>query len=136
MVHLQKGGLEMGYYSTMVRHDEVKTLPMTEEEFKKKWEAFCASKNEDARLYLEQYKWVLNKRDPDAAWFDIEMDDWYSKHYADEDLAEFVSQMITDDAHCLIEFLGDDGPWGYYVTKGSVKDVEYSRMVDGKRIDS
>ena len=126
----------MGYYSTMIRHDDVKTLPMTEEGFKKKWEEFCASKDEDSRSYLEQYKWVLNKRDPDASRFDIEMGDWYSKHYADEDLAGFVSQVIADDARCLIEFLGDDGPWGYFITKGSVKEIEYVRMVDDKRIDS
>jgi len=124
----------MGYYSTLTQHDEVKTLPMTQEEFDKKWQEFCNSKDENTKFYLEQYRWSRNEKDPDAAWFDIEMDDWYSKHYADDELAEFISQVIAEDAHCIIEFLGDDGPWGYYITKGCVKNIEYARMVDGERI--
>jgi hypothetical protein len=125
----------MGYYSTPTRHDEVKTLRMTQEEFDKKWQEFCNSKGGDDKFYLEQYRWCLNEKDPDASFFYIDMDEWYSKHYADEALAEFISQVIVDGAHCILEFLGDDGPWGYYITKGIVKNIEYVKMVDGERID-
>ena len=81
--------------------------------------------------------WLPGKKEPDCLWFELDCEEWYAKHYADESLAEFISQVIAEGTYCVLEFQGEDGAWwGYYITKDSVKEIKYVRMVDGKLIET
>jgi hypothetical protein len=130
-----KGGTNMGYYSTMSRCDVVKT-EMAKEEFMAKWnQAVEATKGTDDEGYLDFYQWDVSDEKDGFRWMEISMEEWYAKHYADDALAEFISSVIADGGFCLLEFQGEDGAWwGYYITKQSVKEIEYVRMVDGKLV--
>jgi len=128
----------MGIYSTLERCDDIKVVGMTEENFRNKWKKKIESLDEDRKGYLDFYEWSITQKEPDCLWFSLgcEDDDYYAKHYADRDLADFISTVIAEDSVCLLEFSGDDNSlWGYYITHGSVKEIEYVRMVDGKLID-
>ena len=126
----------MGYYSTMSRHDSL-PVRITKEEFYEKWnQAIEATKGTDNEGYLDFYEWDATREKDGAQWFDIEMDDWCAKHYADSELAKFISGVIAPGASCILEFTGEDGgQWGYYIQPETVKDIEYVRMVDGKPIE-
>lgn len=120
----------MGYYSTLTECSGFKVTGMTWDEFQEKWKKIA-----DGDCYLSNYHWgKLNEQDPDSMHVYLECDECYSKHYSDEKLAQFISEVIAESDHCILEFLGEDGPWGFYITKGSVKDIEYAKMVDGERI--
>ena len=127
----------MGYYSTLIAQKPVKTS-LTEKEFFEKWEKAKESLagDKESEGYLDMYNWEVWKRDGEFTWYYLEMEEFYAKHYADEALAVFISEVIADGEKCLLEFCGEDGfNWGYYITKGSVKDIEYVKMVDGKPIE-
>jgi hypothetical protein len=126
----------MGYYSTLVSQPRIKTH-LTEEQFFKKWDELKASLIGTVdEGFLDQYDWKTDKKEGSFTWYYLELEDWHSKHYADEALAEFISEVIAEGERCLLEFNGEDGcNWGYYITKGSVKEIEYVKMVDGKRIE-
>lgn len=125
----------MGYYSTLIRCDDIKTT-LSKEEFMRKWiETVRETEGTDKEGYLF-YNWELSKEENGFRWFSIEMDEWFAKHYADRELAEFISEVISDDAKCILEFNGEDGvSWGYYITKNSVKEIEYVKLVDGKVLE-
>lgn len=128
----------MGYYSTLTRCDAVKVVGMTEEQFRKKWKEKVESLDANEG-HLDFYDWLPGKKDPGCLWFNLECqdDEWYAKHYADEELAEFISEVIAEGTYCVLEFQGEDGAWwGYYITKDSVEEIEYVRMVDGKLIET
>ena len=129
--------IEMGYYSTLTRCDPVKVVGMTEEQFRKKWKEKIESLDDDHKGDLDFYNWLPGKKEPDCLWFELDCEEWYAKHYADESLAEFISQVIAEGTYCVLEFQGEDGAWwGYYITKDSVKEIKYVRMVDGKLIET
>jgi hypothetical protein len=49
--------------------------------------------------------------------------------------------VIAEGEYSILKYAdtdGDGGHWGYYITRGSVKDIEYvrRRLVDGVPIDS
>jgi hypothetical protein len=128
----------MGYYSTLTHWEEVKVdaREFTGVQFMEQWEK--AVKESKDPGYLDFYKWSLNEGDPDYLWFDLEVEDdeWYAKHYADRELAEFISRVIAKGASSVLEFVGEDNcQWGYYISRDSVKNIEYVKMVDGKPID-
>jgi hypothetical protein len=125
----------MGFYSTLQRSDTVKTL-LSIEEFMNKWnQAIEAIKGTAEEGYLDFYIWKMDSDKDGFRFFSIDMDDRYAKHYADSELAEFISGVIAPGASCILEFTGEDGgQWGYYVQPETVKDIEYVRMVDGKPI--
>jgi hypothetical protein len=129
--------IEMGYYSTLTRCDPVKVVGMTEEQFRKKWKEKIELLDDDHEGYLDFYNWLSGKKEPDCLWFELNCEEWYAKHYADRKLAEFISQVIAEGTYCVLEFQGEDGAWwGYYITNGSVKEIKYVRMVDGKLIET
>ena len=126
----------MGYYSTLIAQEPVKTA-LTKEEFFERWEKAKESLvGTEDEGYLDEYKWEVWKEEGGFTWYWLDMEEWYAKHYADEHLAKFISEVIVDGEKSLLEFNGEDGiNWGYYITKGSVKEIEYVKMVDGKRIE-
>jgi hypothetical protein len=82
---------------------------------------------------LEIYKWEFYK----GRWYlEVENDEWFNKHYADKELAEFVSRVIDEGEKTTLEFVGEDGEqWGYYIERDKVVPIEYVKMVEGKRLD-
>lgn len=120
----------------MIRHKEFKTA-LGEEEFRKRWEeARRVREKEEDDDWLDIYEWVLDRIEGNKMRATIKMDDWYAKHYADESLADFISQVIEEGDHSILEFCGEDGgTWGYYITRETVKEIEYVKMVDGQPID-
>ena len=120
----------------MSRCDVVKT-PLTKDEFMEKWnQAVEATVGTDDEGYLDFYQWIVSDENNRFRWMEIDTDDRYAKHYADRKLAEFISQVIAEGTYCVLEFQGEDGDWwGYYITNGSVKEIEYVRRVDGVVLD-
>lgn len=69
--------------------------------------------------------------------YELVMEDYYAKHYADRRLAEFVSTVIAPCDDTTIEFDGEDGEkWGYLVLRDTVETIEYTRRVNGMDIDA
>jgi len=130
----------MGYYSTITRIDSVwSKLPP--DDFRKAWEkAIEKTQETDLEGYLNFYNFDISipmEKDGNLYYqYDLHMDDLTAKHYADRLLAEFIAGVIAQGEHCIIEFAGEDGThWGYYITIGSVREIEYKKMVDGKPIE-
>jgi len=124
----------MGDYSELTGCSEITVKGMTWDEFQERWRKTVEDDGGD-ESYLILYEWELNEKDPDALHIDLKCDVCFAKHYSTDKLAKFISEVIAEGSDCVLEFLGGEGPWGFYVTKGSVKDIKYVRMVDGKQID-
>jgi len=121
----------MGYYSELIRYDNVKTnLPV--EEFYDRWEKAKQSLiGTDYEGDLDIYEWEKNSNG-----FSLKLEEWYAKHYGDWKLAEFISEVIAPSTSCILEFVGEDGFfWGYYITSGKVDEIQYVKMVNGQIID-
>jgi hypothetical protein len=131
----------MGHYTTLTEEPAFKVTGMTWEEFQEKWDRLV---KEDGELtYLDIYHWERgpNEQDPDSFHVCLTCDEYYAKYYSDAKLAEFISTVIAEGEYSILEYAdtdGDGGHWGYYITRGSVKDIEYvrKRMVHGVPIDS
>jgi hypothetical protein len=125
----------MGYYSEIIGLDPVETV-LSKEEFCAKWEqAIKATEGTTKEGYLDIYSWDIEHKENGKLWFALGTTDGSleAKHYADRELAQFISSVIADGRFCILEFDGEDGErWGYYITVAVVKDIEYVRMVDGK----
>jgi len=67
-------------------------------------------------------------------------DAWCAKHYADNLLAKFVSQIIRPGSRTSMEFLGEDGSrWGYAVERSAIHPLKYSEptvMEDGTPVSN
>jgi|GEM_PF-2274204 len=128
----------MGYYSRIIGLDLVET-DLSKEEFFAKWrKAIKATEGTSKEGYLDIYNWDIEHKENGKLWFTLGTTDGSleAKHYADKALAQFISSVIAGDAECMLEFDGENGErWGYYITAGMVKDIEYVRMVDGKPLD-
>jgi len=131
----------MAHYMTLMKEPAFKVTGMTWEEFQEKWDRLVKG---DGRLtYLDIYHWERkpDKQDPDSFRVRLTCEIYYAKHYGDAKLAKFISTVIAEGESSILEFAdteGDGGYLGYYITRGSAKEIEYvtKRMVDGKRIDS
>lgn len=124
----------MGYYSTLLNQPMIKSS-LTEKEFMEEWEK---AKQELIGSYLEGfldfYRWEHIGKN--VFYLELEDGDTWAKHYADSQLVKFIASVIADDEQCLLEFYGEDGnQWGYLISKDSVRDVDYVKMVDGVVID-
>jgi hypothetical protein len=127
----------MGHYTTLTEEPAFKVTGMTWEEFQQKWKKFVEEDGECSYLDLYHWKRETSEQDPDALYVYMECDEHYAKHYSDAKLAEFISTVIAEGDHTILEYAdtdGDGGHWGHYITRGSVKPLEYVRMVDGKPI--
>jgi len=121
----------MGYYSELIRYGVVKT-DLSVEEFNCRWEMAKKSLiGTEREGYLDNYEWECH-----SDGFYLRMEEYFAKHYADRELADFISSVIAPGTECILEFVGEDGFfWGYLITRGKVDEIEYVKMVNGRRID-
>jgi hypothetical protein len=127
----------MGHYTTLTEEPAFKVTGMTWKEFQEKWDALVEEDGECSYLSLYHWRGEKSEQDPDALYVNMECDEYYAKHYSDAKLAEFISTVIAEGDYAILEYAdtdGDGGHFGYYITRGSVKPLEYVRMVDGKPI--
>ena len=124
----------MGHYTTLTEGPSFR-FAGTWEEFMEKWRQRV--KDDGEYSCLDLYDWELEKQDPDSIVVGLKCESYYAKHYSDRELAQFISTVIAEDDHTILEYAdsdGDGGHWGYYITRGNIKPLEYVRMLDGKLV--
>lgn len=122
----------MGYYSTINAFDFQSGLSL--EELKKAQAEFAKRLDEKTRLYFEDDFYSFEKVSEGHGLYEYElsMSDYFTKNYADQELAEFISTVIAPGTHAVIELVGEGGErWGYLVLSGEVYMIEYVEKVDG-----
>lgn len=123
----------MGYYSHMSASTFFSSLPP--EKMKEAWEDFKACLKNDNVFYLGIYGLATLTSDGGNAgeWeYEIIMEDTYAKHYEDELLAKFISSVIANGKHMIIEFEGEDASkWGWLILSEELHEIEYIRYVGG-----
>ncbi|MEM4385972.1 MAG: hypothetical protein QXD03_05440 [Candidatus Anstonellales archaeon] len=115
----------MGYYSSMIFNDVIHT-DYDIDTVKSMFKDYINTIGENNRPYMRIYNFVEESKGV----ISIETDDKYVKHYADRELAEFISKIIKEGHHVKIKFIGEDGTlWGYLITKGKVFEIEWIERV-------
>jgi len=122
----------MGYYSTINAFDFQSELSL--EELKKAQAEFAKRLDERTRFYFDEDFYSFEKVSEGNGLYEYElsMSDYFTKNYADQELAEFISTVIAPGTHAVIELVGEGGErWGYLVLSGEVYMIEYVEKVDG-----
>lgn len=123
----------MGYYSSVNRVTFESAL--TEAEIKEAFKKYIRESASNAD-YLEDYEFCCDSEKKEGLHeYTLEMGDYYAKHYADSDLAQFISEVIAPGKHSFIEFVGEDYErWGYLVLSNEVHCLTYETRVNGKTL--
>jgi len=122
----------MGYYSTINAFDFQSGL--SPEELKKAQAEFAKRLDERTRFYFDEDFYSFEKVSEGNGLYEYElsMSDYFTKNYADQELAEFISTVMAPGTHAVIELVGEGGErWGYLVLSGEVYMIEYVEKVDG-----
>ncbi|MEM4385245.1 MAG: hypothetical protein QXD03_01720 [Candidatus Anstonellales archaeon] len=115
----------MGYYSSMVLNGVIHT-DYDIDTIKSIFKDYINTVKENNRPYMEIYNFVEESK----GMINIETDDTYAKHYADRELAEFISKIIKEGYHVKIKFIGEDGTtWGYLITKDKIFEIEWVERI-------
>jgi len=110
----------MSYYSEIKQQGNIKTR-LNYQKILAKWKKFKKEQSREKQEYLDQYTFILIREDDNFKFYEIQCVDTYNKHYADFELAQFISQIIADEIFFLI-FLGEDNHvWGYQIAPKKVK---------------
>jgi hypothetical protein len=110
----------MGYYSTL--HEDIKfhsRIPF--EELKAKFE----KKDFSGDWKLDRGQDLHPDDAPDTYFLSPAGKEYYGKFYEIEDVARFISEVISEDDYTLIELTGEDnGKYGYLVFHTSLEELE------------
>lgn len=94
--------------------------------YEKEFESYGNLRGWGEPRYLRQYKFTLSDG---YAYFSMQKDDYYARHYCDHELAVFVALAIKEGSRAVIRFKGDDGEeWGFAVESGKVYPLESSDL--------
>lgn len=55
--------------------------------------------------------------------------DYYGKHYDDAALAFVISKLITPKGKAYIEYIGDEGSWGFAIEKDKTRVLHYQIFI-------
>ena len=123
----------MSYYST-ISIPEFKS-DYTEEEIREKALEFAQSLDKYTRWWFEDEGGYVFLKDRNEVF--LEMDEYYGRHHATEELAKFVSIVIKDDDFVILrEDLEDgDGVYEWLISKDKVREIEHVQYVDGMQLD-
>ena len=117
----------MGYYYAIDSYVEF-PCTLSDRCLKARFKRFSLEQEANSNywdLYLDPEYYRFHKVDGFFACMDLE--EAYIKHRnADEQLAEFISQVIDPGGRCYFEVSGEDGDrWGYAIERGKVHHLAY-----------
>jgi len=118
----------MGYYS-IIKFDGFKT-DFAQGEFEGHMKSFVEGRNSLQKAYglgnvvnLDMYRFDVKDG---YAFFSMPGEDYLAKHSNDQELAEFVSEVIRPFTRTYMEFIGESGErWGYAIESGRIRSLEY-----------
>ena len=117
----------MGYYATM-SYCEYNTK-LSEKEFDQVLSGFrekLKEKNESAYHSFITYEFVYHLKDEKGnPYINVVPggEDYYQKHYADDELAQFISQTTSEQVELLFDG-EDDCSWGHQISPRKIKNME------------
>jgi hypothetical protein len=120
----------MGYYSTMdyCRFVTNKTV--------EEMSALILSKVDDPSIedsdYLDIYSFVIEEKiTQNLNLASVQVEDWCTKHYADEGLANIIKELISPGYYAILSFVGEDSQmWGFFITSEFVLDISYQILLN------